>query len=135
MEWLRLVVESPLACRRPRVTNEGHIRVNLGMSFDEIRKAISRFSPSAQDRLIQEREHSLLCKQATTQIQFALGLQRVFRSGVVSHSEFLTTLSRLMENTSDLKRWLSGYSLGIGSSGQFCRLGDDGSILVPHDWR
>lgn len=133
MEWLRLVVESPLACRRPRVTSEGHLRINTSLSFDEVRKAISKLSSSAQERLIQDKEDKERCKLATNQIQFALGLQRVFRIGVVSHTEFLTALSRLMKK-SDIKRSLSGYSLGISSSGSFCRLGDDGSMIIPHDF-
>jgi hypothetical protein len=135
MERLRLVVESPLACRRARLTNEGHIRVNSWMSESELRKAISRLSQSAQERLDQEQECQQRCKEVTNMIQYKLGVQRVFRSGVVSRVEFLNALSRLMEQPSDLRRWLSGYSLGISTSGQFCHLGDDGSMIVPHDWR
>jgi hypothetical protein len=135
MERLRLVVESPLACRRARLTNEGHIQVNSWMPESELKKAISRLSQSAQERLDQEQECQQRCKEITNMIQYKLGLQRVFRTGVISRVEFLNALSRLMEQPSDLSRWLSGNSLGIGTSGRFCHLGDDGSMIVPHDWR
>ena len=34
-----------------------------------------------------------------------------------------------------LQRTLAGNSLGIAASGHFCHLGDDGSLVIPHDWR
>lgn len=135
VERLRLVIESPLACRRARLTNEGHIRVNSWMTESELKKAISRLSQSAQERLDQEQHFQQRCKEVTNMIQYSLGLQGVFRSGVVSRAEFLGALSRLMEQPSELRKWLSGNSLGIGTSGRFCHLGDDGSMIVPHDWR
>jgi hypothetical protein len=135
MEWLRLVVESPLACRRTRLTNEGHIRVNTWMSESDLRKAISKFAHSAQDRIVQEKENKEQIREVINQIQYNLGLQKVYRSGVVSHVEFTGALSRLLQQNSDFKRWLSGHSLGITAGGQFCHLGDDGSMIVPHDWR
>eukprot|EP00980_Cylindrotheca_fusiformis_P016684 scaffold5024_cov136-Cylindrotheca_fusiformis.AAC.13 len=135
MERLRLVVESPHACRRPRLTEAGHIRVNSWMSESDLRKAISRLSRSAHEKLDQEQEFQRRCNEVTNLIQYNLGLQRVFRSGVVSRADFLSALSRLVQQPADLKRWLAGCSLGIGTSGQFCHLADDGSMIVPHDWR
>jgi hypothetical protein len=133
-ERLRVVVESPVAYRRARVTNEG-IRVHSEMSELELTNAVSRLSLSARDRWIQEQEDQRRRKEAVAQIQWALGLQKVYHTGVVRHNEFLGSLSRMMEQSTKLRTRLSGYSLGISGSGQFCHLGDDGSLIIPHNWK
>lgn len=135
MESLRVVIESPLASRRARLTEEGYIRGNISMSEFDLRKAIARLAHDAQDRMKQEKEYKEQCKEMTRQIQYGLGLQRVFRNGVVTQKEFLISLGRLLEESSSLGNSLSGFSLGIGTSGKFCHLGDDGSVIVPYDWR
>lgn len=135
VESLRVVIESPLASRRVRLTEEGYIWGNSSMSESDLRKAIARLAHDAQDRMKQDNEYKEKCKETTRQIQYSLGLQRVFRSGVVSRKEFLISLGRLLEQSSSLGNSLSGFSLGIGSSGVFAHLGDDGSLIVPYDWR
>lgn len=134
-ERIRVVVESPAACRRGRVTNEGTIRVNSNMTELDLITAISRLSLSARERLKLENEHQERCKDAIAQIQWALGLQKVYRIGVVKHVEFLSALSRMVDQNEKLRGWVSGYSLGIASTGQFCHLADDGSLVIPHDWK
>ncbi|CAJ1930499.1 unnamed protein product [Cylindrotheca closterium] len=135
VESLRVVVESPSASRRIRLTEEGYIRGNSAMSESDLRKAIARLAHDAQDRMKQEKEYTEKCKEMTRQIQYSLGLQRVFRKGVVSRKEFLISLGRLLEQSSNLGNSLSGFSLGIGTSGVFAHLSDDGSLIVPYDWR
>ena len=34
-----------------------------------------------------------------------------------------------------VKTGLAGNALGITGSGQFCHLADDGSVVIPHDWK
>mmetsp|Transcript_44346 Transcript_44346/g.106825 ORF Transcript_44346/g.106825 Transcript_44346/m.106825 type:complete len:474 (-) Transcript_44346:806-2227(-) len=135
VESLRVVIESPIASRRARLTDEGYIRGNSSISESDLRKAIARLALGAQDRMKQENEYKEQCKEMTRQIQYSLGLQRVFRNGVVSRKEFLISLGRLLEQSSTLGNSLSGFSLGIGTSGAFAHLGDDGSLIVPYDWR
>jgi hypothetical protein len=134
VERLRVVVEAPEACRRARVTNEGTIRVHSGMAELDLTNAISRMSQCARERWVQDKEEQERCKEAVIQIQWALGLQKVVRTGFVKHADFLGSLSRMMEQSSTLRRSLAGNSLGITGSGQFCHLGDDGSLKIPHDW-
>ena len=134
-ERLRVVVESPAACRRGRITREGTIRVHSNMSQRELQDAILRLSEAARDRLLLEREEEERCKEAISQVQWALGLQKVYRTGVVRHEEFVDALARMIEETERLRRGLSGCSLGISGSGHFCHLADDGSLIIPHDWR
>lgn len=134
VESLRVVIESPMATRRARLTDEGYIRGNSSMSESDLRTAIARLAHDAQNRMKQEKEYMEQCREMTRQIQYGLGLQRVFRNGVVTRKEFLISLGRLLEKSSNLGNNLSGFSLGIGTSGQFCHLGDDGSVIVPYDW-
>ncbi|KAL3942436.1 MAG: hypothetical protein SGBAC_003359 [Bacillariaceae sp.] len=135
VESLRVVIESPLASRRARLTEEGYIRGNCAMSESDLRKAIARLSHDAQDRMKQEKKYVEQCKEMTRQIQYSFGLQRVYRNGVVTRKEFLISLGRLLEQSSSLGNSLSGFSLGIGTKGKFAHLGDDGSLIVPYDWR
>jgi hypothetical protein len=130
-----VTVESSSACRQARVTREGGIRVNSSMTEGGLRGAITRMSLSARDCLLRERDEQERCDEAIHHIQWELGLQRVYRTGIVSHSEFAGALSRLLENRLKLKGCLSGFSLGIAGSGQFCHLGDDGSVIIPFNWQ
>ena len=56
------------------------------------------------------------------------------RGSLVSQHDFFHSLSRLLEQQDKLRSFLSGYSLRIVGTGQFCHLADDGSFVVPHDW-
>ena len=134
LERVLLTVESPQACRRSRVTKEGTIQVNTGMTTSEIKQSITRNSQCAQRRLRQEKEEQALCKEAIHQIQWELGLQKVYRSGIVSHEQFIGALYRMLDQKVELKGWLPGSSIGIASNGQFCHIGDDGSLIIPHNW-
>jgi hypothetical protein len=117
------------------VTKEGSIRVNSSMTEEGLRGAITRMAQSARDCQLREREEQERCDEAIHHIQCELGLQRVYRTGIVSHSEFAGALSRLLEHRLKLKGCLSGSSLGIAGSGHFCHLGDDGSVIIPFNWR
>lgn len=134
MEPLRITVESPSACRRAQVTKEGFLRVHSNMTMEELRSAVARLSKSARRRREEEKQAQQRCKEAIKEIQWAIGLHKVYRSGVLSHDQFIGALSRMMEHQSKLRNWLAGYSLGIAGEGQFCHLGDDGSLVVPHNW-
>ena len=134
VERLRLVIESPEALRRPRATKEGTILVNSNMTQQEIVSAISTLSGTATTNLVEEKENRLKCKEAITQSQWALGLQRVSRIGLVKHSEFLSALGRLIDRSKTLRGSLAGFSVGICGSGRYCHVGDDGSLILPHDW-
>jgi hypothetical protein len=135
VEQILVTVESSSACRHARVTREGSIRVNSSMTEEGLREAITRMSQSACDCRHREREEQARCDEAIHHIQWELGLQRVYRTGIVSHSEFAGALSRLLEQRLKLKGCLSGLSLGIAGSGQFCHLGDDGSVIIPFNWQ
>ncbi len=134
VERVRLVVESPIACRRARLTKEGYIQTHAAMTLEDLRGAKSRLSQQAMNRRKEQRREEQRCKEAVEQIQWAVGLEKVTRKGLVSHEEFLSSLSRLMEQRERFRSLLAGYSLGITASGHFCHLGDDGSFIVPHNW-
>lgn len=132
---LRLVVETPAACRRATVTSEGEIRVPSDTSNAALVVAVSRLSKLASKRWETDQLQQEKCQQLVRQIQWELGLERVFRtSGVVKHDEFVSALSRMLEQSSTLRSQLSGYSLGIAGRGHLCSVADDGSLVVPHNW-
>jgi len=133
------IVEASQACRRPVVTKEGSIRLGANMNEETVRQAVSRLASQAKQKSVRDKEEQQRCKDAVGQIQWELGLQKVYRTGVVSHSQFLDCLSRMLlledEKPKMRLKSLAGNSLGIASSGQFCHLSDDGSVVIPHDWR
>lgn len=134
LDRVRLVVESPTACRRARLTKEGYIQTHALMTLQDLRMAKSRLSEQSQRRQSEQRQEEQRCKEAVQQIQWAIGLQKVTRKGLVSHSEFLASLSRLLEQRDKFRGWMAGNSLSIAASGHFCHLDDDGSFVIPHDW-
>jgi hypothetical protein len=135
--YVRLVVESPVSCRRARVTKEGVIQVPSTITGPELISAITKMSVLAGERHDAEQQHRENCRKAVEEVQWELGLQKVSRSnGRVRYQDFLGALSRLLDQKPRLvDGCLSGASLRVASSGQFCHLSDDGAIIIPHDWR
>lgn len=66
--------------------------------------------------------------------------RKVYKAGIVriGHEAFQNCLQRIVdldpEEKSHLKLSLSGNALGVAGSGQFCHLGDEGAVVIPHDW-
>eukprot|EP00934_Nitzschia_sp_Nitz4_P009280 Nitzschia sp. Nitz4//scaffold44_size153857//69347//70879//NITZ4_002722-RA/size153857-processed-gene-0.102-mRNA-1//-1//CDS//3329552160//9270//frame0 len=123
LERIRVTVEAPETIRRAKLTREGHIRVDAGMNIPDLRLAILRFSEAARRRMEDERQAQQKCSEVIQEVQWALGLQR-----------FLSSLTRIMEHQAELRDLLAGHSLEIAGEGQFCHIGDDGSVVVPHNW-
>lgn len=134
LERVRVVVESPAACRRPRVNKDGTIQVHAQMTLREVRSAKTRLAQQALAKRETYHEGENLCKEAVQHIQWAIGVQKVSRRGMVSHEEFLGSLGRIMEQRENLRSRMAGYALGIVGNGHYCHLADDGSIIVPHNW-
>ena len=136
LERVLVTVESHLAVRRGNITKHGSITVNTAMSTEEIVAIINSLSTRARLVSREAEDERQQCKRAVNQTQNELGLEKVFRTTqLVSNDEFLTSLSRMLQHRLQLRSWLSGYSVGIAGSGNFCHLGDDGSVIIPHDWR
>lgn len=143
MEPLQVVIEADAVCRRGLVTSAGGIRLGAGMSNDECRYWIHRLSRSAHDQLVSEKAHLDHCQSVISNAKWQFGLHKVYRSGSVSHAEFLDALSRflvLLQRPEQkglvhqLLHLLAGNSLGISGTGQSCQLADDGSVIIPHNW-
>jgi len=140
LEPITVTVETPQACRRPIITAEGSIRLATSMSAGEVAQAVDRLGQQARKTSVAYQEDRDRCKKAIHQIQWELGLERVYRTKTVKISEFLGCLSRILlvseaEQKHKLKSGLSGNSLGVTSSGHFCHLADDGSVVIPFDWQ
>jgi hypothetical protein len=131
---LRLIIES--SEYRAKVTNMGFIRIPSTITSTQLNLEISKLSTLAEERWDREQQEKDRCRQAVHQVQWEFGLQKVFRhSELVSHDDFLNALIRLLDQKSKLRGSLAGSSLGIAASGQFCHLSDDGSLIIPHNWK
>lgn len=138
LEPVTLSVESSSRSgRRALVTKEGSIRIGAAFLEDEVRLAISKLAGPARKQAYQNEQERERCKQAIHQIQWQVGLEAVYRSGVgVNNSQFLDCLARILQLEDErLKINLTGNSLGIACSGNFCHLADDGSVVIPYDWK
>lgn len=140
LEPVTITVESSQVCRRPKVTKEGAIRLGAGMTAADVQAAVARFGGQARERRDEYVKEQARCKQAIHQMQWEFGLQRVYKQKTVDLSQFLECLSRILlvsenDQRQQLQVELAGNSLGIASSGHFCHLSDDGSLVIPYDWR
>jgi hypothetical protein len=110
------------------------------MDAGTVVQAVARLAGAARSQLSQEKEDRQRCKEAAQAVQWQFGLQKVYRTGMVSHDEFMQCLARISlsdidDDVTKMKRRLTGNSLGIAGSGHFCHLADDGSVVIPHDWK
>ncbi|CAB9496342.1 expressed unknown protein [Seminavis robusta] len=142
LESIHVVVESADACRfRCIVTQEGQIRVGAMMPVDTVLSAIHRDAAEARRRRDRDRKERAIADERAKQVQWELGLTRkVYKAGTfrISHEDFQKCLQRVLHLEPDqkgrLKLSLGGNALGVAGSGQFCQLGDDGAVIIPHDW-
>ncbi len=134
---LRLVVESPNSCRRAKVTKEGFIQVPSAISRAGLVSTVTKLSRLAGERQDSEKREKEEYRKVIEEVQWELGIQSVSRHDKrVSSKEFSNALSRLLHNKSRFDPGsLSGASLRVASSGQFCHLSDDGAFVIPHNWR
>lgn len=139
LEPVVAIVEAAQACRRSVVTKEGTIRLGAGMSGNNVQDAISKLSKQAREQSEREKIEREYAGDVIRQVQYSYGLQKVYRAGVVDRSDFIASLLRILHveesRAGRIKTGLTGNSLGIATSGQLCHLADDGSIVIPHDWR
>ena len=136
LERIHVVVESSQTCRRGILTKDGHIRVGSSMSSEDIVSAVSGLQVKARAKLSQTLIDKKVVQDASKEIQLKLGLLRIRRSKTVTDRQFVDALLRLgdLEEREELRRKLTGNSLDIVCKGQFCHLGDDGSLMIPWDW-
>ena len=135
-----VTVETSSACRRPKVTRGGSIRLGSQMSAEIVHEAISRLSDKARRHKEQQATKRQECRGLMNQAQWQLGLNKVYQVGnTVTTQQVADSILRLLSAETAvrelMKNRLAGNSLGIAGSGQFCHLGDDGSLVIPWDWR
>ena len=136
-EQLVITVESPLVCRRPVASRDGAIQLGADMDESQVRSAISRLRPVAAEKVADSHAERSRCNDLAQQATWLLGLSRLdFRAtGVLQPTDVRLSLARLVQESDRFKHGLAGQHVGIVASGQFCHLGDDGSVKIPHDWR
>lgn len=138
-ERVQIIVESAQASRRATVTNNGEIRVSSGMNFDSIMSSVRKLRGKAWHQRIEEDHKQSQSKDLAALLQYELG-SKVFKSRLhITSEQYLSCLNALLvlpeETKAEIKKYLAGNNLGITGMGRSCHLGDDGSILIPCDWR
>jgi len=151
---IQVIVESSQSPRmRGAITHEGHIRVSSNMEPGDIVLTIAKLAQKAQQAMVVESQLTRECDELVKQLILLWNLDTIHIK--VSHSPITTTqalscLRRLRDEASsadssksspsvrhdvDWRQHLEGHSVSISSSGQFCHVGDDGSIIIPWDYR
>ena len=147
LKRLQVIVESHYACRRGKVTNEGHIQIGAGMPIASIVSYILNPTvyQTAHEKTVDEMEYIEKCNHLIQQICHQFGVRQIYRVRISSLTslEMYDCLLRIYEklhkhnneteNDND-DGLIYGHSLGIISKGQFCHLGDDGSIIIPSNF-
>ncbi len=140
-ERITVVVETAQANRRAKLTNVGQIRVSTDMSVKSITSSIRDLRQSAREKIELEASKNKRAKELMALVQYDLGVTKVFRArfstiNTDQYIESLTALLNLEEETkSEIREHLAGKNLGITGRGRACHVMDDGSIVVPYDWR
>lgn len=137
---LLVIVEGPQACRRAKLINEGHIRVGSSMSGSAILSSVARLTPKAIVNAQVEKCSLEEVSDLAERVKLMLNLDKVGRAPFshVTTKQRLDCLSRLLQQAThcpDLLGYLGGQSVDIAGSGQFCHLGDDGTVVIPWDFR
>lgn len=137
---LVLVVEADQACRRATINNDGTIRVGAGMPGDAVYSSIFRYSQDARIKVEDRKKEVERSKEVILRTQNQLGLSRVYHEAksTVTLEQIIECLTRLMKSEVIEQREtmkLAGQSLGVTGSGHYCHLSDDGSVVIPWDWR
>lgn len=151
---IQVIVESSQSPRmRGAITHEGHIRVSSNMEAGEIVHIVAKLAQKARQAMVVESQLTRECDELVKQLILLWNLDNIHIK--VSHSPITTTqalscLRRLRDEATfadsrkssplvrqvfDWRQQLEGHSISISSSGQFCHVGDDGSIIIPWDYR
>ena len=140
-ERIQVVLETAQACRRVTLTNSGEIRVSTGMTIDSIISSIRSRRQEAREKVDEEALKKKRAKELVAMIQYDLGMSQIFKArlSTITSDQYLSSLTALLnlpyETKTELKERVAGNNLGITGSGRSCHLGDDGSIIIPFDWR
>ena len=139
LERLWVTVESAQSCRRAVVdTRTGHVRVGAGMTMEAIVDGVRRLSSKARERSMDiQREHTAY-RETVQLVQESLGIPKVTTTEPPQRA--MEALLRLLafeeaQQEQQQRQRMAGHSLTIVGKGQLCHLGDDGSFVIPTDWK
>ncbi len=137
---LNIVVETSQACRRPVTTNIGDIRISSLISPCDILSSIHKLKSDALRKSLFEKEQRNRTKELVSMMKFQFGLAKVFKSRLmtVTSDQYLNALTKILQSGHELeamKNNLAGTSIGITHAGSFCHLGDDGSLMIPWNFK
>lgn len=127
------VVEDMLVCIRPEITKTGSIMLGSHMTATVCMNAFSRLSYMARDRRSSFKEDKIQSREMARYAQNVLGLERIsFDERTLAHDDFRNSVNRLMTTSNELQ--VSGHLLRMVATDRFCYIGDDGALVIPHNW-
>ena len=133
-----LVVETHQACRRPVVTTDGEIRISASTPTNTIISSLSRLRNDAWENIMKEKEKKKNIRELESLLKSEFGVIKVKKNRLsnVTNDHYIHALSNILnfrEKEQEMKEGLAGKSVGIIGGGH-CRLGDDGSLMIPWNW-
>lgn len=130
-----VVIESAQACRRGKLRRDGSFEVGAEMSLQAIRATVGKWATRSHEYIQSEAEKRAECRAMMDRTMHEFGVQRVAQLALVDSDDVSRCLSVLLnKNAAEkevLQRYLAGQHVGVAGRGQLCRLGDDGSIVIP----
>jgi nucleoside phosphorylase len=139
LQRIQLVIETAYACRRPIVTNVGEIRISTCVKFDNVITSIRAKKLEAIKKVADEQVKLRKAKELKDIVQYQLMSRiRKGRTGVTT-DQFIESLTAFLELPEEkifpIRDLIQGQNIQIMGAGRSCQIGDDGSLLIPHDWR
>lgn len=141
-DHINVVIESTQVCRRSSVQREGVLRISVGMNADDISSSIHTLREETRLTAIKEKGLKKKIEQLKIEFMAKSGVSKVFRTKASSLTteQYMACIEALNGfNVSAADRAvfknLNGQAIGITGSGQSCQLYDDGSIILPFDWK
>ncbi len=139
LQRIQLVIETAYVCRRPIVTNVGEIRISTCVKFDNVITSIRAKKLEAINKVADEQVKLRKAKELKDIVQYQLMSRiRKGRTGVTT-DQFIESLTAFLELPEEkilpIRDLVQGQNIQIMGAGRSCQIGDDGSLLIPHDWR
>lgn len=152
---LKLIIESKYTYKTATIEKKtGNIHINSNISnVSTLLSSLNNLSNKAYDIALQQKHKHNEWMQFKEILQYKFQLSNIDKvssigSGIVTNDQIYDCFVRLSSecnnnngddeniflNDSNVRKKLIGQTVQITSSGQFCHIADDGSIIIPWDW-
>ena len=142
---LKLIIESKYTYKTATIEKKtGNIHVNSNItSIPQLVSSLNNLSTKAYTIALQQKQKNKEWIQLREALKIKLQLSNVDKgsNNIVTNDQVYQCLVRLLSGcgdgsflNGDVRKKLIGQSIHVTSSGKFCHVADDGSIVIPWDW-